>query len=253
MIIYSVLNNPVLKITRNLMDNNTAILAFFKAGKGDKEMNDTFRHKGLRKNLVALLREKGIQDEEVLAAMEAVPRHLYLDLAFMEHAYEDKAFKIGAGQTISQPYTVAFMTELLQVRKGEKILEVGTGSAYQASILVELGAKVYTIERQKLLFDRSRHLLKKMHYNAKCFYGDGYAGLPSFAPFDKIIVTAGAPYIPNALVQQLVVGGRMAIPVGEGGVQTMILIEKKAEDNIVQTELGTFRFVPLLEDKAWAG
>lgn len=216
-------------------------------------MNDTFRHKGLRKKLVALLREKGIQDEEVLAAMDTVPRHLYLDLAFMEHAYEDKAFKIGAGQTISQPYTVAFMSELLQVRKGEKILEVGTGSGYQASILVELGAKVYTIERQKLLYDRSRHFLKKMHYNAKCFYGDGYAGLPSFAPFDKIIVTAGAPYIPNSLVQQLIVGGRMVIPVGEGSVQTMILIEKRSEDDIVQTELGAFRFVPLLGDKAWAG
>ncbi len=215
-------------------------------------MNDTFKHKGLRKKLVAQLREKGIQDENVLAAMEAVPRHLYLDLAFMEHAYEDKAFKIGAGQTISQPYTVAFMSELLNVRKGEKILEVGTGSGYQASILVELGAKVYSIERQKLLYDCSRHLLKKLHFNAKCFYGDGYAGLPSFAPFDKVIVTAGAPYIPNALVGQLVVGGIMVIPVGEGSVQTMVLIEKRAEDDIVQTELGAFRFVPLLEDKSWA-
>lgn len=215
-------------------------------------MNDTFKHKGLRKKLVALLREKGIQDEAVLAAMETVPRHLYLDLAFTEHAYEDKAFKIGAGQTISQPYTVAFMSELLDVHKGDKILEVGTGSAYQASILVELGAKVYTIERQKLLYDRSRHLLKKLHFNAKCFYGDGYAGLPSFAPFDKIIVTAGAPYIPQALIQQLVVGGVMVIPVGEGSVQTMVYIQKRSETEIVKTELGEFRFVPLLEDKAWA-
>lgn len=215
-------------------------------------MNDTFRHKGLRKNLVALLKEKGIQDGEVLAAMEAVPRHLYLDLAFTEHAYEDKAFKIGAGQTISQPYTVAFMSEMLQVKKGEKVLEVGTGSGYQASILVELGAKVYSIERQKLLYDRSRHLLKKLHYNVKCFYGDGYAGLPAFAPFDKVIVTAGAPYIPNALVQQLVVGGIMMIPVGEGGIQTMVKVEKHSETDVTQTELGSFRFVPLLEDKAWA-
>lgn len=215
-------------------------------------MTDTFRHKGLRKKLVALLKEKGIQDSRVLEAMDAVPRHLYLDLAFTEHAYEDKAFKIGAGQTISQPYTVAFMSEMLEVKKGEKVLEVGTGSGYQASILVELGAKVYSIERQKLLYDRSRHLLKKLHYNVKCFYGDGYAGLPAFAPFDKVIVTAGAPFIPEALVKQLAIGGIMMIPVGEGDVQTMIRIDKHSDTEITKTELGAFRFVPLLGDKAWA-
>lgn len=211
---------------------------------------DTYKHKGLRKQLVALLKEKGITNVEVLKAIEAVPRHLFLDNAFLEFAYQDKAFPIGAGQTISQPYTVAFQTELLDLKKGEKVLEIGTGSGYQTSVLIEMGVKVFTIERQKALFDKTKAFLPTIGYNAKFFYGDGYKGLPMFAPYDKIIITAGAPTIPDALLDQLKVGGLMVIPLGET-VQVMTLIEKKAPKKFEKIEFGEFKFVPLLEHKEW--
>lgn len=213
-------------------------------------MQDTYRHKGLRRQLASLLKEKGIEQPEVLKAIESVPRHLFLDNAFIERAYEDIAFPIGSGQTISRPHTVAFQTELLELKKGEKVLEIGTGSGYQTSVLVEMGAKVYTIERQKALFDKTKVFLPQMGYNAKFFYGDGYKGLPAFAPFDKIIITAGAPMIPEALLAQLKLGGIMVIPLGDK-VQVMTLIRKVEEKKFEKTEFGEFRFVPLLEHKEW--
>lgn len=214
-------------------------------------MNDNYRHKGLRKKLVEEIRAKGITDERVLQAVEAVPRHLFLDNAFLEFAYQDKAFPIGAGQTISQPYTVAFQTQLLDLKKGEKVLEIGTGSGYQTSVLLEMGAKVFSIERQKLLFDTTRKLLENLGYgSAKLFYGDGYKGLPAFQPFDKVLVTAGAPYIPQPLMDQLRVGGRLVAPVGENEVQIMTLLIKKGQNEFKKEEFGEFRFVPLLEEKA---
>ncbi|MFZ4414242.1 MAG: protein-L-isoaspartate(D-aspartate) O-methyltransferase [Bacteroidales bacterium] len=212
-------------------------------------MIDSYKHKGLRKHLIALIKTKGIKDENVLAAIEKIPRHFFLDSSFTEFAYQDTAFPIGNGQTISQPYTVAFQSELLKIKKGEKVLEVGTGSGYQACVLLELGAKVFTIERQKALYQRTKAFLPTIGYNPRMFYGDGYAGLPAFAPFDKIIVTAGAPFIPEALIQQLKVGGILVVPVGED-VQTMISVCKISETQIEQKEHGSFRFVPLLEDKA---
>ncbi len=212
-------------------------------------MIDSYKHKGLRKQLIATIKEKGIKDDNVLAAIEKIPRHFFLDSSFIEFAYQDKAFPIGNGQTISQPYTVAFQSELLKIKRGEKVLEVGTGSGYQACVLLELGAKVFTIERQKPLYQRTKAFLPTIGYNPRMFYGDGYAGLPAYAPFDKIIVTAGAPFIPEALIQQLKVGGILIVPVGED-VQTMISLTKISETQIEQTEHGTFRFVPLLEDKA---
>jgi protein-L-isoaspartate(D-aspartate) O-methyltransferase len=217
----------------------------------DRAMNDNYRHKGLRKKLVEEIRQKGITDEAVLQAIERVPRHLFMDNAFLEFAYADKAFPIGAGQTISQPYTVAFQSQLLQVRKGEKILEIGTGSGYQACVLLELGAKVFTIERQKTLYDRTKVLLPESGYgsNIKFFYGDGYKGLPAFAPFDKAIVTAGAPFIPDPLLHQLKVGGRLVIPVGAGDIQIMTLITKTGESQYRKEEFGHFRFVPLLGER----
>jgi len=211
---------------------------------------DSFRHKGLRKKLVESLRAKGIKDENVLAAMEVVPRHFFFDSSFLEFAYEDKPFPIGAGQTISQPYTVAFQTELLNVKKGDKILEVGTGSGYQACILAKLGAKVFSIERQKSLFQKTKKLLPEINYLVKVFYGDGYKGLPPFAPFDKILVTAAAPYIPQPLTDQLKPGGILVIPVGEGDIQIMNRIIKASDTDLITEHHGTFRFVPLLEDKA---
>ncbi len=212
-------------------------------------MLDTYKHKGLRKQLTGVVREKGIKDENILAAIEKIPRHFFLDSSFTEFAYLDKAFPIGNGQTISQPYTVAFQTELLKIRKNDKVLEVGTGSGYQACVLLELGAKVFTIERQKELYQRTKVFLPTIGYRPRMFYGDGYAGLPAYAPFDKIIVTAGAPFIPEALIQQLKTGGILVCPVGED-VQTMISLEKISETEIVKKEHGSFRFVPLLEDKA---
>ena len=214
-------------------------------------MVDNYRHKGLRKQLAELLKEKGITNEKVLTAIETVPRHLFLDNAFLEIAYQDKAFPIGEGQTISQPYTVAFQTELLQVKKGEKVLEIGTGSGYQTAILIEMGAKVYTIERQKALFDKTKINLPAIGYHPYFHYGDGYKGLPTFAPFDKIIITAGAPFVPDDLVNQLKTGGRMVIPVGEKSVQLMNLIEKSPDGQLIKRNYGEFSFVPLLEEREW--
>lgn len=215
-----------------------------------KIYTDTFRHKGLRKKLVEVVRQKGITDENVLNAMEIVPRHWFFDSGFLEFAYEDKAFPIGAGQTISQPYTVAFQTQLLQVKRGDKILEVGTGSGYQASILYQMGAKVFSIERQKALYSKSKIMLPEAGFMIKVFFGDGYKGLPSFAPFDKIIVTAGAPFIPEQLTTQLKPGGILVIPVNESDAQTMTTVTKLADGTLETMQHGRFRFVPLLGDKA---
>ena len=213
-------------------------------------MIDSYKHKGLRKHLVETIRNKGIRDVNVLNAIESVPRHYFFDSSFLNFAYDDKAFPISAGQTISQPYTVAFQTELLEIRKGDKVLEVGTGSGYQACILAEMGARVYSIERQRSLYDKAVKFIPTLGYTIKLFYGDGYRGLPAFAPFDKIIVTAGAPYIPDALVEQLKPGGILVIPVGAGDIQIMTTVTKISEIEFVRREHGTFRFVPLLEDKA---
>lgn len=213
-------------------------------------INDTYRHKGLRRQLASLLKEKGIEDPSVLKAIETVPRHLFLNSSFIERAYEDIAFPIGAGQTISRPHTVAFQTQLLELKKGEKVLEIGTGSGYQTSVLIEMGVKVYTIERQKALYDLTKTFLPSIGYEPKFFYGDGYKGLPVFAPFDKIIITAGAPFIPEALLEQLKIGGIMIIPLGEK-VQTMTSIKKIAQKKFETTEYGEFKFVPLLENKEW--
>lgn len=214
---------------------------------------DTFKHKGLRKQLVEEVRSKGINDERVLAALNAVPRHLFLDNAFLEYAYADQAFPIGEGQTISQPFTVAFQTELLDLKKGEKVLEIGTGSGYQTAVLCEMGAKVFTIERQKALYTKTKAMLAQMGYKAKTFFGDGYKGIPAFAPYDKALVTCGAPYVPDELVNQLKPGGRLVIPVGEGGVQKMMVINKGLNSEISQKNYGEFRFVPMLKDRAGKG
>ncbi len=211
-------------------------------------MLDTYLHKGLRKQLIAEIRRKGIRDENVLAALDAVPRHLFLDSSFLKFAYEDKAFPIGSGQTISQPYTVAFQTELLKIRKRDKIMEVGTGSGYQSCVLLQLGAIVYSIERQKNLFERTKEFLPTIGYSPKLFFGDGYKGLPAFAPFDKIIVTAGAPFVPQPLLDQLKPGGILVIPVGDD-VQTMTTFTRLDDGSFEKKEHGSFRFVPLLEDK----
>lgn len=213
------------------------------------KMTDNYRHKGMRKQLMKLLAEKGIENEAVLEAMDKVPRHLFFDNAFLSHAYEDKAFPIGEGQTISQPFTVAFQTELLEVTKGQRILEIGTGSGYQTAILCELGAKVFSVERQRVLYKNAQMILKDLGYNPKLFYGDGYKGLATFAPFDRILVTCGAEEIPNDLTAQLKSGGRMVIPVGSREDQIMTLL-RKVEDKLVSSEHGVFRFVPMLEDKS---
>jgi protein-L-isoaspartate(D-aspartate) O-methyltransferase len=212
-------------------------------------MTDSYRHQGMRRKLVAEIREKGIRDEKILNAIGTIPRHVFLDSSFLEFAYQDKPFPIGAGQTISQPYTVAFMTELLEVQKGHKVLEVGTGSGYQACVLQLLGAKVFTIERQRQLFEKTKAFLPTIGFTPKLFFGDGYKGLPAFMPFDSIIVTAGAPEIPEALLGQLKVGGRLVIPVGEGN-QTMIRIIRVDEEQFSKEHHGAFRFVPLLKNKA---
>ena len=212
-------------------------------------MKDTFKHQGLRQQLVKTIAAKGIKDEQVLKAIGKIPRHLFMDSGFIDHAYQDKAFPIGADQTISQPYTVAFQTELLQVKKGDKILEIGTGSGYQAAVLIELGAKLFSIERQQELFKKTSKFLPKLGYRAKkLIFGDGYKGLPEEAPFDSMIVTAGAPFVPKPLLNQLKIGGRLVIPVGTD-VQTMTLFVRTGEKAFEKHEFGEFRFVPLLEDK----
>jgi protein-L-isoaspartate(D-aspartate) O-methyltransferase len=212
-------------------------------------MIDSYKHKGLRKQLVESIRKKGIEDTNVLNAIENVPRHFFFDSSFLNFAYEDKAFPIGAGQTISQPYTVAFQTELLEIKKGDKVLEVGTGSGYQACILAEMGARVYSVERQKSLYAKAMKFIPSIGYIVKLFYGDGYKGLPAFAPFDKIIVTAGAPFIPDTLVEQLKPGGILVIPVGADDIQIMTTVTKISESELKKREHGTFRFVPLLGNK----
>lgn len=212
-------------------------------------MKDTFKHKGLRKQLVNVIKAKGITDKDVLKAIGKVPRHLFMDSGFLDHAYQDKPFPIAADQTISQPYTVAFQTELLQIKKGDKVLEIGTGSGYQAAILCELGARLYSIERQLELFKKVNLFLPKLGYKPKkLIFGDGYKGLKDEAPFDSIIVTAGAPFVPKALMSQLKIGGRLVIPVGND-VQIMTLFIRKDIKEFEKHELGEFRFVPLLEDK----
>jgi len=212
-------------------------------------LTDTFKHKGMRRKLVAAIREMDVTDEAVLAAIDKVPRHLFLDPAFEKQAYANTAFQIGAGQTISQPYTVAFQTALLKLKKGEKVLEIGTGSGYQTAVLVELGVKVYSIERQRELYNKTKPLLSKLKYSASLFYGDGYKGKEIFAPFDKILITCGAPFIPEALVEQLKPGGIMVIPVGDGKFQEMKKIVKDLDGNISSENCGAFSFVPMLEEK----
>lgn len=212
-------------------------------------MTDSYRHKGLRKKLVESLREKGIKDENVLSAIGKVLRHEFMDSGFIGFAYKDQAFPIGNGQTISQPYTVAFQTELLNIKKHEKVLEIGTGSGYQAAVLMQLGVKVYTIERHRELFLNSRALLHELGYSPNCFYGDGYKGIPVYSPFDKILITAAAPKVPEELLKQLKIGGLLVIPVGDINGQKMLLIEKIAEDKFKKTEHGQFIFVPMLKGK----
>ena len=213
-------------------------------------MDDSFKHKGMRKKLVEILREKGISDEKVLEAINKVPRHLFLDSSFLEFAYQDKAFPIGSGQTISQPYTVAYQTTLLHISTGDKVLEIGTGSGYQSCVLIELGAKVFSIERQKNLFEKTRAFLPSIGYNPKLFYGDGYLGLPPFAPFDKIIITAATADIPKVLLEQLKIGGMIVAPIGPQEFQTMVAIRKTSPDGFEKTEHDRFRFVPMLEKRA---
>ncbi len=212
-------------------------------------MEESFQYKGLRIKLIEEIRRKGIQDEKVLEAINKVPRHMFMDSGFIRFAYRDQAFPIGAGQTISQPYTVAFQTELLQVSPMQKILEVGTGSGYQAAVLAEMGAKVYTIERQKELYLQSQILLTSLNYRLNFFYGDGYQGLPTYGPFDRIIITAAAPLIPEKLLAQLKTGGRLVVPLGGSGLQVMTLVEKLGEDDFRKTDHGSFVFVPMLGGK----
>lgn len=209
--------------------------------------NDSPRHKGLRKKLANGLKVKGIRNEGVLRAIGNVPRHLFMESSFVNFAYKDQAFPIGAGQTISQPYTVAFQTQLLEIKEGDKVLEIGTGSGYQAAVLVEIGAKVFTIERQKELYNKVHKFLPSIGYKPACFLGDGYKGLPDFAPFDKILVTAGAPAIPNDLKQQLKIGGKLVIPVGNKDHQEMYKIERVSETEFTSKKHGNFVFVPLLK------
>jgi len=208
---------------------------------------DDLRHKGMRKKLADGLKVKGIRNPDVLEAIRKVPRHLFMESSFIHFAYKDQAFPIGAGQTISQPYTVAFQTELLEVEKNDKVLEVGTGSGYQAAVLLEMGAKVFTIERQKELFLKVQSFLPEIGYHPACFFGDGYKGLPGFAPFDKILVTAGASSIPPELKEQLKIGGRMVIPVGRENHQEMLVVERISEEEYKTEKHGGFVFVPLLK------
>jgi protein-L-isoaspartate(D-aspartate) O-methyltransferase len=229
---------------RRNVKNSSIILQFMRV------LSDSDRHKGLRKQLVELIRNKGINDERVLQAILEIPRHYFIDSAFDQIAYEDRAFPIAEGQTISQPYTVAYQSQLLDVQSHEKVLEVGTGSGYQACVLAIMGAQVYTIERQKQLYDQNKQFSFLRNYPAiRYFYGDGYQGLPTYAPFDKIIVTAAAPTIPDKLLDQLRPGGKMVIPVGEGKIQQMMRINKDASGQIHEEIYDDFSFVPMLQGK----
>lgn len=212
-------------------------------------MEDNYRHQGLRKKLVEKLSKKGISDKRVLDVLNTIPRHLFMDNAFLDFAYQDKAFPIGYNQTISQPFTVAFQTQLLNIQPYEKVLEIGTGSGYQAAVLVSLDVDLITIERQKGLYQKTKSFLPKLGYKCMCIYGDGYKGFLQFAPYDKIIITCGAPCIPNDLIKQLKVGGLMVAPIGKGDVQVMNLIEKVSDTQQKITTHGKFSFVPMLDDK----
>ncbi|MFL9483142.1 protein-L-isoaspartate(D-aspartate) O-methyltransferase [Chitinophagaceae bacterium LWZ2-11] len=215
-----------------------------------RKYEDTYQHKGLRKQLVELLKQKGITDENVLTAINGIPRHFFLDSAFDKIAYEDRAFPIGEGQTISQPYTVAYQTQLLQIKKSDKVLEIGTGSVYQATVLAELGAWVFTIERQKKLYEAHKQFYFRSKYpNIKFFYGDGFEGLPTYGPFDKVIITAAAPFIPPKLIDQLKPGGVMVIPVDEGDAQRMLRITKQVDGSLKEEAFEMFSFVPMLTGK----
>ena len=215
-----------------------------------KNHDDTYRHKGLRKKLLDTLREKGITDEAVLSAMNNIPRHFFMDSAMDNIAYEDRAFPISAGQTISQPYTVAYQTQLLELKPNEKVLEIGTGSIYQATVLAELGAKVFTIERQKDLFNKTKlYIFKSKYPNLKFFFGDGFEGLPTYGPFDKVLITAAAPFIPPKLMEQLRTGGKMVIPLDEGPHQRMLRLTKKADGSFSEETFEHFSFVPMLRGK----
>ena len=213
-------------------------------------LEDNYRHKGLRQQLVEQLRTKGITDEAVLAAINEVPRHIFLDSSFVELDYQDKAFPIGAGQTISQPHTVAFQTQQLQVEKGMKVLEIGTGSGYQACVLAAMGAKVFTIERQRNLYFKTKEILEQLPFRVKTFLGDGYEGLPSYAPFDRVIITAGVPSLPETLIQQMKTGGIMVIPMDrpESEGQTMLRITKLEDGSLNHESFGDFKFVPMLKE-----
>lgn len=214
-------------------------------------IEDSYKHKGMRRRLIDKLRKKGIQSEAVLQAMEHIPRHVFFENAFLEHAYQDKAFPIGHGQTISQPYTVAFQTELLKIKTGDKVLEIGTGSGYQAAVLYNLGADVHTIEYQKGLYERTKLFLPQIGYKPNFYFGDGSKGLPKHAPYDKIIVTAGAPTVPNALLDQLKSGGILVIPVGDNSTQKMLRLTKIEDKRIEKEVFANFSFVPLLGDDGW--
>ncbi|GIV34029.1 MAG: protein-L-isoaspartate O-methyltransferase [Chitinophagales bacterium] len=215
-------------------------------------LDDNYRHKGLRKKLVELLKSKGITNESVLEAIGQVPRHFFFETAFTEHAYEDKAFQIGEGQTISQPFTVAYQTQLLEIARREKVLEVGTGSGYQAAVLAYLGARVFTIERHKKLYERARALLEAMHvHHVRHFYGDGFEGLPAYAPFDKILITAAVPEFPARLMEQLKIGGYLVMPFGTGDVQKMQRLTKIDDNKFEKEEFDDFKFVPMLKGKVY--
>ena len=212
-------------------------------------MEDNFLHKGLRKKLVDEIRRKGLDDEEVLSAVERVPRHCFMDSSFVKFAYKDQAFPIGAGQTISQPFTVAFQTSLLRIKKRDKVLEIGTGSGYQTAVLIEMGANVFTIERLKELYLKAKATLSDLGYHPNIFYGDGYQGMPTYGPFDKVLITAAAPDVPKLLLDQIKVGGRLVVPIGGYGTQIMTLMEKNGEDDFETSEHGYFVFVPMIKGK----
>jgi len=210
-------------------------------------MTDSFEAKGMRKKLVEGLRQKGITDEEVLRAINMVPRHIFMDPAFLSHAYIDKAFPISSGQTISQPYTVAVQTSLLQLKKRDKVLEIGTGSGYQAAILAEMGVKVYTIERYRELFVKAQRTIASLGYNVHFFFGDGYEGKDQYGPYDGIIITAAAPEIPDALLKQLKTGGRLVVPLGKSDFQVMTVVQRKGPEEFEYSSHGNFVFVPMLK------